>query len=410
MPAFSFRAVDAAGKGQRGVVEAANAMGARKALRDRSLIPTSVELASEKSAGAGKGDIDLAHLFRPRIGARALAAMTRQLSTMIGSGIRIEEALRILAGQNAKRPEGPVLLNVRGAIMEGRSFAAALGEHPRVFPDFYRASVAAGEQSGRLDDVLAHLTDFVERRERSRRKVQLALVYPALLAVVSMLIIGLMLVYVVPDITKVFVSRGAELPLLTRGLIGLSDVVQRFGWIMAILAVAGAVAIQQWLRNEANVLTVTRLIAQRQPTARFSVQMNAARFAGSLATLVRSGVPLVDAVNAAAAVTPNAWVRTRAQLVAARVREGSSLQRAMTEAGCFPPMLIAVVASGESSGRLGEALARAATDLDSDTEALTATLVSLVEPAILLLMGGVVLLLVLAILMPIVNLNSLAGV
>lgn len=410
MPAFSFRAVDAAGKGQRGVVEAANAMGARKALRDRSLIPMSVELSSEKSAGAGSGDIDLAHLFRPRIGARALAAMTRQLSTMIGSGIRIEEALRILAGQNAKRPEGPVLVNVRGAIMEGRSFAAALGEHPRVFPDFYRASVAAGEQSGRLDDVLAHLTDFVERRERSRRKVQLALVYPALLAVVSMLIIGLMLVYVVPDIIRVFVSRGAELPLLTRGLIGLSDIVQRFGWIMAILAAAGAVAMRQWLRNEANVLTVTRLIAQRQPTARFSVQMNAARFAGSLATLVRSGVPLVDAVNAAAAVTPNAWVRTRAQLVAARVREGSSLQRAMTEAGCFPPMLIAVVASGESSGRLGEALARAATDLDSDTEALTATLVSLVEPAILLLMGGVVLLLVLAILMPIVNLNSLAGV
>ena len=410
MPAFSFRAVDAAGKGQRGVVEAANAMSARKALRDRSLIPTSVELSSEQSVGVGKGDIDLARLFRPRTGARALAAMTRQLSTMIGSGIRIEEALRILAGQNAKRPEGPVLVNVRGAIMEGRSFAAALGEHPRVFPDFYRASVAAGEQSGRLDDVLAHLTDFVERRERSRRKVQLALVYPALLAVVSMLIIGLMLVYVVPDITKVFVSRGAELPLLTRGLIGLSDIVQRFGWIMAILAAAGAVATRQWLRNEANVLTVTRLIAQRQPTARFSVQMNAARFAGSLATLVRSGVPLVDAVNAAAAVTPNAWVRTRAQLVAARVREGSSLQRAMTEAGCFPPMLIAVVASGESSGRLGEALARAATDLDSDTEALTATLVSLVEPAILLLMGGVVLLLVLAILMPIVNLNSLAGV
>jgi len=140
------------------------------------------------------------------------------------------------------------------------------------------------------------------------------------------------------------------------------------------------------------------------------MQMNAARFAGSLSTLVRSGVPLVDAVNAAAAVTPNAWVRSRARLVAARLREGASLQRAMTEADCFPAMLVAVVASGESSGRLGEALARAATDLESDTEALTATLVSLVEPAILLLMGGVVLLLVLAILMPIVNLNSLAGI
>ena len=410
MPAFSYRAVDQTGKSLRGVVEAPNVVGARKALRDRNLIPTSVELTTESAAGPRTPDINLARLFRPRVGAKALAAITRQLSTMIGSGIRIEEALRILGDQNAKRPEGSVLLNVRGAILEGRSFAVALGEHPRFFPDYYRASVAAGEQSGRLDDVLAHLTDFVERRDRSRRKVQLALVYPALLAVVSMLIIGLMLVYVVPDITRVFVSRGAELPLLTRGLIGLSDMVQRLGWIMVILLVAGILAMRQWLRNEANVLTVTRLIAQRQPTARFSMQMNAARFAGSLSTLVRSGVPLVDAVNAAAAVTPNAWVRTRAQLVATRVREGASLQRAMTEADCFPPMLIAVVASGESSGRLGEALARAATDLESDTEALTATLVSLVEPTILLLMGGVVLLLVLAILMPVVNLNSLAGV
>jgi general secretion pathway protein F len=409
VPAFNFRAVDPAGKPQRGVVEAANAPGARKALRDRNLIPVSVHLSSEKDQGAGRSEFDLARLFGPRVGARALAAMTRQLSTMIGSGIRIEEALRILAAQNAKRPEGPVLVNVRGAIMEGRSFAAALGEHPRVFPAFYRASVAAGEQSGRLDDVLAHLTDFVERRERSRRKVQLALIYPALLAVVSLLIIGLMLTYVVPDITKVFVSRGAELPLLTRGLIGLSDLVQGFGWLIAILMAAGALALRQWLQSEANVLTLARVIAQRQPMARFSIQMNAARFAGSLATLVRSGVPLVDAINAAAAVTPNAWIRTRAQLTAARVREGSSLQRAMTEADCFPPMLIAVVASGENSGQLGEALARAATDLDSDTEALTAALVSLVEPGILLLMGGIVLLLVLAILMPIVNLNSLAG-
>jgi general secretion pathway protein F len=409
VPAFNFRAVDPAGKPQRGVVEAANAPGARKALRDRNLIPVSVHLSSEKDQGAGPGEFDLARLFGPRVGARALAAMTRQLSTMIGSGIRIEEALRILAAQNAKRPEGPVLVNVRGAIMEGRSFAAALGEHPRVFPAFYRASVAAGEQSGRLDDVLAHLTDFVERRERSRRKVQLALIYPALLAVVSLLIISLMLTYVVPDITKVFVSRGAELPLLTRGLIGLSDLVQGFGWLIAILMAAGALALRQWLQSEANVLTLARVIAQRQPMARFSIQMNAARFAGSLATLVRSGVPLVDAINAAAAVTPNAWIRTRAQLTAARVREGSSLQRAMTEADCFPPMLIAVVASGENSGQLGEALARAATDLDSDTEALTAALVSLVEPGILLLMGGIVLLLVLAILMPIVNLNSLAG-
>ncbi|MBJ7484971.1 type II secretion system F family protein [Brevundimonas sp.] len=410
MPAYSFKAYDTGGKAQRGVIEAASPAGARRALRERSLIPTEVTpAASATDPGRSSASSFLADLMRPRVGARALAALTRQLSTMIGSGIRIEEALRILGIQNASRPEGPVLNGVRSAVLEGRSFASALGEHPRVFPVFYRASVAAGEQSGRLEEVLSHLTDFVERRERSQKKVQLALIYPSLLALVSVLIIGLMLVFVVPDITRVFVSRGVQLPLLTRMLIGLSAGIQNYGWIAGLLAVVGAVVAQRWLAIEANSIRVARFIARRPPTSRFSLQLNAARFAGSLATLISSGVPLVDAVNSAAAVTPNAWLRERARLVGARVREGASLQRAMTEADCFPPMLIAVVASGEASGRLGDALGRAAHDLDADTEALSATLVALVEPAILLFMGGVVLLLVLAILMPIVNLNNLAG-
>lgn len=410
MAAFSFRAVDAAGKPQRGIVEAATAAAARQILRERRLLPTAVEASTAGTTATSAFGLRLAAIFGPRVGPRALAALTRQLSTLIGSGIRIEEALRVVAGQHEGRPEGPVLLDVRGAILEGRAFASALGEHPRVFPAFYRASVAAGEQSGRLDDVLSHLTDFVERRERARQKVQLALLYPALLAVVSMLIVGMMMVYVVPDITKVFVSRGAELPLLTRGLIGLSDFIQAFGWLVVLAAIAGGIAARQWLSRPANALRFAHVIATRPPTRRFSVQLNAARFAGSLATLVRSGVPLVEAVNAAAAVTPNAWARSRAVLVGARVREGSSLQRAMVEADCFPPMLLAVVASGESSGKLGEALARAATDLDTETEALTTALVALVEPVILLAMGGVVLMLVMAILLPIVNLNNLAGV
>lgn len=409
MPAFNFKAVDAAGKAQRGMVEATSAASARRTLRDRRLIVTSVEPSTGAAKVVGAAGFQLSTLLKPRVGPKALANLTRQLSTLIGSGIRIEEAVRIVAGQHAAKPEGPVLLNVRGAIMEGRSFASALSEHPKVFPAFYRASVAAGEQSGRLDDVLTHLTEFVEARERARRKVELAMIYPALLAVVSTLIIGLMLVYVVPDIVKVFVSRGAELPLLTRALIGLSDLVQNFGWLVALVGVGLAGASRQWLSKPENALTMARWIATRPPTARFSRQLNAARFGGSLATLVRSGVPLVDAVAAAAAVTPNAWVRSRALLVAARVREGASLQRAMTEADCFPPMLIAVVASGESSGRLGDVLGRAATDLNSETEALVAALVALAEPAILLVMGGVVLLLVLAILLPIVNLNNLAG-
>ena len=411
MPAFAFRAVDAAGKPQRGVLEASSPVGARRALRDRNLLPVSVVEARTASSGAvgARAAPSFTRLFRPRLGGRALADVTRQLSTLIGSDIRIEEALRLVAEQNARTPAGPLLLNVRGAVLEGRGFSEALSDHPDVFPEFFRASVAAGERSGKLADVLAHLTDFVEGRERTRQKIQLALLYPTLLAIVASAIIVLLLVYVVPDITRVFVARGAELPFITRALIGISAFVGAFGWVMALVVVAAGWGARQWLKTDANRLTFARRVAHTPGIQRFSRQLNAARFAGSLATLVRSDVPLVDALVAAAAVTPNRYIRQRALEVAARVREGASLHRAMTEAAVFPPMLLAVVASGETSGRLGHALGRASADLERDLDVLTAALVGLVEPAVLLLMGGVVLLMVLAILTPIVNLNNLAG-
>lgn len=413
MPAFAYRAVDAAGKPQRGVLEATSLVGARRVLRDRALLPVSVVEADVRAgSAAAPADVSgrsLLRLFRPRVGARALADATRQLSTLIGSDIRIEEALRLVAEQSAGTPVGPLLLTVRGAVLEGRSFAAALADHPQAFPEFYRASIAAGEHSGRLADVLAHLTDFVEGRERTRQKVQLALLYPTLLAIVATAIIVLLMVYVVPDITRVFVARGADLPFITRALIGISAFIGAFGWLLALLALAAGWGARTWMRAPANQLSFARWVASTPPIRRFSLQLNAARFAGSLATLVKSDVPLVDALVAAAAVTPNRYVRQRAVEVAGRVREGVSLHRAMTEAAVFPPMLLAVVASGETSGRLGHALGRASADLDREIDVLTAALVSLVEPAVLLLMGGVVLLMVLAILTPIVNLNTLAG-
>jgi general secretion pathway protein F len=256
--------------------------------------------------------------------------------------------------------------------------------------------------------VLEHLADFVENRHRNQQKVQLALLYPALLAVVSGALMVLLLIYVVPNIARVFVSRGAELPFLTRGLIGLSAVVQNYGWfILALIALLAWLA-RRWLKVEENRLKLDRFFATRRPFSRFSRQINAARFAGSLATLVQSDVALVDALAAAAAVTPNRYIRKRALLVGARVREGASLNGAMAEADVFPTMLIAIVASGESSGRLGRSLRKAADDLDREVEALAATLVGLVEPAVLLFMGGVVLLMVLSILLPIMSLNSLA--
>lgn len=406
MPVYAFQAVDTEGKPHKGTLEAASDVGARQLVRDRGLLPTGVALAGERrKTDLSKGIV----IFQRGISAKTLSAVTRQLSTLIGSDIRIEEALRIAAQQTEGQPIGVVLTDVRAAILEGRSFASALARHPKVFPEFYRASIAAGEQSGKLATVLAHLTEFVGNQEKARRKVQLALLYPALLAVVSLLMITLMMVYVVPDIVKVFVSRGAELPFLTRALIALSAFVQAFGIYVLIAIAVAAIAWNRWLAVPTNSRRFAEFLLKTPPFRTFVQHLNAARFAGSLATLVRSDVPLVEALQASAAVTPNRFARERAFLTAARVREGASLRRAMAEADVFPPLLLAIVAAGEQSGKLGHGLERAAQDLEQELDGLVQALVSLVEPGVLLVMGGIVLLMVLAILMPIVNLNNLAG-
>ncbi|PZO92056.1 MAG: type II secretion system protein GspF [Sphingomonas sanxanigenens] len=404
MPAFLYRAVDAAGAQSKGVIEAASELGARRALRERALLPVSIEPTRDKGATPGLG-----FLSRRRVGPRALATFTRQLSTLIGSGVRIEEALNLVARQAETTAVSSLLVNVRGAILDGRTFASALSDHPGAFPEYYRASIAAGEQSGKLGDVLAHLADFVERRHRTQQKVQLALLYPALLAGVAIGMVTLLLIYVVPDIVRVFVSRGAELPLLTRLLIALSSGLQNYGLILVAVLAIGGFLWARWLRAPENRLRFHRFLATRRPFKRFSRQMNAARFAGTLATLVQSAVPLVEALAAAAAVTPNRHIRAQALAVAERVKEGSSLSSAMREAEAFPAMLIAIVASGENSGQLGDALGRAGAELERELDALVTTLVALVEPAVLLLMGGMVLLMVLAILLPIIGLNDLVA-
>jgi len=406
MPAFSYRAADKSGAAKKGIIEASSPAAARALLRERDLLPLSVEAASER--GQMLGSIKLPS-FKRGVNARQLATVTRQIATLVGSDISIEESLRLVATQSEQAAVSSVLLDVRGAILDGRSFAVALGQHPRAFPEFYRASVAAGEASGRLPDVLNHLAEFVENRQANGQKLQLALLYPTLLACVSFGMMVLLMVYVVPDIVKVFVSRGADLPFLTRLLIAVSWFLQNFGlYLLGALAVA-ILLFTRWSRVPANKLRLHRAFIERRPVRRFSRQLNAARFAGSLATLVGSSVPLVEALHAAAAVTPNQYVRERGIGVAQRVREGVSLRAAMTEAGVFPTMLVAIVASGESSGKLAPALGRAASELERELDALVSTLVALVEPMVLLVMGGLVLTMVLAILLPIINLNNLVG-
>ncbi len=402
MAAFAYSAVDAKGRQTRGIVEAASAAAARQALRGRSLLPVSVEPTAARAAGGSRRT-------RGALGARALSLVTRQLATLVGAGIRVEDALRTVADQGDSARVTSLLLNLRSAVLDGRSFAQALADYPQTFGDFYRASVAAGEASGRLGQVMDHLAAFVEARARNRQTVQLALLYPAILAAVSLLVVVALLTFVVPDIVRVFTARGADLPFLTRALIGLSAFVSAWGLVVAG-AGAGAAALGLWLLRRPGVrLAWDRRLATGRLTRGIVLKSNAAQFAGTLATLTVSRVPLMEALAAAAQTVPNLHVRAQVEAAAARVREGTSLSVALADARVFPPMLVAMVASGEAGGVLGQTLTRAAEDQSRDLNALVAALVALVEPAVLLLMGGIVMLLVLAILLPIVNLNSLVN-
>lgn len=416
MAAFLYRAVDAQGRKSKGVIDAANAAAARQTLRARRLLPISVEPTSQAAAargavgGATVGGGGLSLPGRSaRLGGRGLTLVTRQLATLIGSGVRVEDALKTVADQSRKSAHASLLLNLRAAILDGRSFAQALSDYPGVFGEFYRASVAAGENSGQLGEVMEHLAGFVENRTKNRQTVQLALLYPALLAVVSMGVVIALLTYVVPDIVKVFTSRGAELPFLTRSLIAISDGLNRYGVYMAMV-LAGGVLGGGWLLRRPAIRRGWHRFLARAPLFRtFTLKTNAAQFSGTLATLTVSRVPLTDALAAAGDTVPNLFIREKVAGVSGRVREGVALSTALTEAGVFPPLLIAMVASGESSGALGKSLARAAADQSRDLDALVSALVALVEPAVLLIMGGVVMLLVMSILLPIVNLNNLVG-
>lgn len=409
MAVFAYHAVDKAGRAERGMVEASTAAAARRTLRERNMLPVSVTASSGPGSRTNPTAATLSPKRPGRLNAKSLSLATRQLATLIGNDVRADEALKTVAAQTRSAKAAASLWALRTSVVEGRSLATGIREQGAAFPDFYYASVAAAEQSGKLGPVLTDVAEFVENRHATQNKIQLALLYPALLAVVSLTMITLLLIYVVPNIVHVFISRGVALPFLTQALIATSGFIGKWGLALVGVSALTAFLARGWLRVQRNRLAVDRFVANAPIIGRFSRQLSSARFASMLAMLVQSGVPLVEAMRAATAATPNRFIRSRVEEATARVNEGSSLRRAMEDAGCFTPLLIAMIASGESSGKLGESLERAGADQERDLNAMVATLVALVEPGVLLVMGGVVLMLVLAILMPIVNLNNLAG-
>ncbi|WP_460118789.1 type II secretion system inner membrane protein GspF [Pseudomonas sp. S2_C03] len=402
MPTFDYRADDAQGKRCKGRLEADSPRHARELLRERGLWPRELK---EVHVGTAIG-------LQPRGGrlsAAQLALLTLQLSTLVQAGLPLEEALQAVARQSSRRKVAGLLSAVRSRVMEGHALSTALSLFPRAFPDLYRATVAAGERSGHLGQVLEQLAAYTQARQASRQKIQMALVYPLILMLASVAIVGFLLGFVVPDVVKIFIDSGQPLPWLTQALIGLSGGLRQH-FLTLIAGLALLVGLYRWsLREPAWRLRWHRLALQLPVVGQVLRAMEAARFASTLAILSKSAVPLVDALEIAAAVIGNLTLRARMVDVARSVREGGTLTRGLELSGDIPPMMLHMIASGERAGELDHMLVRAAEQQESSLAARIALVVSLFEPAMLVLMGGVVLLIVLAILLPILSLNQLVN-
>lgn len=403
MGAYEYTALDAGGRERKGVLEGDTARQIRQLLRDKGWAPIAVAEITEQNQERGRRW----SLFQRGASAADIALITRQFATLVRSGLPIEEALRAVSEQCEKARLKSMLLAVRSRIMEGQSLASALAAFPRAFPDLYRATVSAGEQSGHLDLVLDRLADYTENRQAVRSKVMLSLIYPVLVIVVALLVVGLLLAYVVPQVVSVFQDSGEALPLLTRGLIAVSDFARDWGLLLLALAVIAAIAWRLLLRREGVKRAWHRFLLRVPLVSRLIRGMNAARFARTLSILAESGVPVLDALRISAEVVTNLPMRAAVENAARQVREGASLHQSLNRSGYFPPMTIHLIASGESSGRLETMLERAAMSQERELESVIQTILGLFGPFLILVMGGVVLLIVLAILLPIFNLNQL---
>lgn len=404
MGAFEYQALDEAGKQRRGVLEGDTARQVRQKLREQGWIPLEVgEIARQEQSR--RSTFSLSRGASPQ----EVALITRQLATLVGSGLPLEESLQAVAQQSEKPRLRRMMTAVRAKVMEGHSLAEGLAGFPRVFPEMYRATVAAGEQTGHLELVLERLADYTESRQHMRQKVQLALFYPIGLLVVAVSVVVLLLTYVVPKVVEVFSDVGQELPGLTKAMIAISAFLRDHGiWLILIIALA-VLAFSYALRSQNFRRRVHALLLRLPLVGRLNRGINAGRFARTFAILAGSGVPVLDALRISAQVISNLPMRDAVQDAASRVREGSGISRALERSRQFPPMLLHLISSGEASGRLEQMLERAAVNQERETEGTIASILAVFEPVLILVMGGIVLLIVMSILMPIFQLNQLVG-
>ena len=402
MGAFEYSALDASGKERKGILEGDTPRHIRQLLREQQLLPVTVTEVAQKEARRQRS-----FTLMRRVSPTDLALFTRQLATLVRAGLPLEESLLAVSQQTEKPRVQSIVLGVRARVMEGHTLADGFAEFPRVFPEIYRATVAAGEQSGHLDNVLERLAEYTESREQIRQKVLAAMLYPIVLTVMCFAIVTGLLVFVVPKVVAVFESNKAKLPLITRVLIATSDFFRAYGLYLAIGAVIAYLLFQRWQRNPAAKRQFQRLQLRMPLLGKLTRGFNTARFTRTFSILSGSAVPVLEALRIAGEVVTNLPMRDAVTDATARVREGAPIGRSLAVSRMFPPMTIHLISSGESSGQLDSMLERAAISQERELDGLLAALVGLLGPLLIIVMGLFVMGIVFAMLLPIFQMNQL---
>ncbi len=410
MAAFDYQAVDSRGKTKKGVIEGDTPRQARALLREQGLMPTEVTptLGNNKSASGKEGKSSTGKA-KGKVSAAELALITRQLATLVESGLPLEESLIAVAEQGDKNSIKSMVMGVRTKVTEGYGLAESMSEYPKVFNHLYRAMIAAGEKSGHLDKVLNRLADYTEQREQMRSQLIQALVYPVIMTVVAVGVIAILLTKVVPQIVGQFEHMGANLPGSTKFLIASSEFLQANGLLLVLIVAMIMLLFSQLLKKPKFEMAYNQKIIDLPGIGKVAKGLNTARFARTLSILSASAVPLLESLKISGEVLDNLFIKQQVKLAADKVREGSSLHLSLEQTKLFPPMMLHMIASGEKSGQLEQMLGRAADNQDKEFEALVNISLKAFEPALMVVMAGVVLFIVMAILEPILQLNTFVG-
>lgn len=398
MGAYQYLALKKNGRADKGVIEADSERHARQLLREQGLIPTHIQTLTQQRTGtANKGKVSSADL----------ALMTRQLATLLAAGIPVEESLRGVSEQTEKDKVRELIIGVRAKVLEGYGLAQAMAQYPNAFPELYRATVGSGEQTGRLDLVLEKLADYTENQQKTRQKIQQALIYPLLMIIISASIISFLLTFVVPKIIEVFTSSGQTLPSMTEILISLSHYIKEYG----LYTLAGLIVLLAGFKRSLHnmkVKTTWHQILLKIPMISYLIKtVNVARYIHTFGILFAAGVSVLETMRVSASLITNVVMREAFDTATLRVREGSGINEALKETHYISPMAIHLIASGEKSGQLSNMMERAANHLDNEVKRIIDTTLTLLEPLVILIMGAVVLFIVLATLLPIFSMEQL---